>query len=322
MIASTLTNNSLILSINNKSFVINKEHPKWNEILDIMRSSVPSENDLLQLISLSNKIENFTEGNIVVEDNSVFFKGHPLAGLDVDRLLDYVENKVPIVSLCKFLERKMKNPSKRAIDEMYKFLEHKKMPLTPDGKVVGYKGVRDDYYSVTGNINSVILQGTVDESGHILNKPGETIRMLRSCVDDDFREGCSTGLHVGSLEYALSWGVRVVKVIFDPEDVVSVPSDSNHQKLRTCAYTVDSEYVRDEVINNSFTESCKKQERIEVNTDDINYNDGYELGLKDGKGHSKRKYYVTDESNDNTPSNLLFISGYNKGYAKGRYNKD
>jgi hypothetical protein len=66
--------------------------------------------------------------------------------------------------------------------------------------------------------------------------------MPRSSVDDDFRNHCSYGFHVGTLEYATKWGPRCVLVKVDPADVVSVPSSCECQKLRTSRYTVVCEY--------------------------------------------------------------------------------
>jgi hypothetical protein len=120
------------------------------------------------------------------------------------------------------------NPSKRSTEELYKFLEHKAMPITPDGCFLAYKGVNDNYTDV--------------HSGRFSNRPGVTNSMPRQKVDDDFRNGCSYGFHVGSLEYATSWGSRTVIVKVDPADVVSVPSDCNCQKLRTSKYTVVCDY--------------------------------------------------------------------------------
>jgi acyl carrier protein len=91
-------------------------------------------------------------------------------------------------------------------------------------------------------VETVVLQGEVDSTGRLLNKVGATIEVERSSVDDDFRQGCSHGLHAGSLSYAKGWGQRVVLVEIDPADVVSVPEDCNCQKLRCCKYTIVGEY--------------------------------------------------------------------------------
>ena len=65
--------------------------------------------------------------------------------------------------------------------------------------------------------------------------------MNRRKVSDDCTQGCGQGLHVGTYDYACSWagsGGKVVLVRFDPADIVSVPSDCEHQKMRVSNYTV------------------------------------------------------------------------------------
>jgi hypothetical protein len=120
----------------------------------------------------------------------------------------------------------MSNPSRRAVQELYSFLEHKAMPLTPDGNFLAYKGVREDY--------------TDWYSGNFSNKVGETLEMVRNNVCDDAQVGCSHGFHAGSLDYAESFGNggQLMVVEIDPQDVVSVPNDCDCQKLRTCKYKV------------------------------------------------------------------------------------
>jgi hypothetical protein len=116
--------------------------------------------------------------------------------------------------------------------------------------------VRSDFYSIHGNKGTVVLQGTVNESGQILNEIGATIEVARNSVCDDFEIGCGEGLHVGSRDYAEGWAGadgKVVLVEFSPEDAVSVPKDSNYQKLRVSKYIVRSECTRDIKLNDVYT---------------------------------------------------------------------
>jgi hypothetical protein len=103
------------------------------------------------------------------------------------------------------------------------------MPITDDGCFLGYKGVTNDYKDV--------------HSGRFDNSVGAINEMPRNKVCDDFRQGCSYGFHVGSLEYATRWGPKTVIVKVNPKDVVSVPEDSNWQKLRTAKYEVVAKYT-------------------------------------------------------------------------------
>ena len=65
--------------------------------------------------------------------------------------------------------------------------------------------------------------------------------MNRRRVSDNCNEGCASGLHVGTYEYANDWagsGGVVLLVKFDPADIVSVPTDCAYSKMRVSKYTV------------------------------------------------------------------------------------
>ena len=307
-----------------QSHTVSNTHPRWVEILDALRNR---QFDLvLDLISVARAVEKYTENNVTVRDGVVYFKERALHGLDAERLIQFVKDGLPFLPLARFLERKAANPSFRAINELYKFLEHRGMPITPEGKILGYKGIRDDNYSVMGNTATIVLSGKTDSSGHILNTVGSEIRVDRSCVCDDYKQGCSPGLHIGSLEYAKGWGSKVVIVEFDPADVVSVPDDCNCQKLRACAYKVVGEYTErlPDTIDTRFVESSdvKVASKSEVNLKSSEYNDGNAQGQTDGRAHRARKHYVTDvDANGLTQKELDYIAGYNDGYAFARYGK-
>jgi len=241
--AMSLTNGTLTLVLNGGSEILTarNDHPKWTEIVDAFKAG--NEAVLRSLISLKAVMEDYTVGLLSVNSTGVTYAGRPMHGVDSDRVLAFLRDGLPFRPIANYMARKLKNPSARAINELYNFLEHKNMPLTPEGMIIAYKGVRSSFYSVMGNTKTVVLQGVTDSEGHILNEIGKTIEIERSSCDDDFRNGCSFGLHAGSLAYARGWGERVILVEIDPADVVSVPSDCSCQKLRCCKYRVIGEYT-------------------------------------------------------------------------------
>jgi hypothetical protein len=124
----------------------------------------------------------------------------------------------------------MSNPSKRAVEELYGFLEKGNLPLTPDGYFLAYKKVRADFRDCH--------TGTMD------NSVGQTVEMERNAVDDDQNRTCSTGLHFCSKEYLSHFGghdSRTVILKINPRDVVSIPTDYNNAKGRACRYEVIGE---------------------------------------------------------------------------------
>jgi hypothetical protein len=138
----------------------------------------------------------------------------------------------------------MENPSRRAVEELYLFLEHKHLPICEDGDFLAYKSVTNDYKD--------------HHSGRFYNGVGEVLDMPRNAVCDDADVGCSYGFHAGSYEYASTFGggdSRLVIVKINPADVVSVPKDCDCQKLRTSRYEVvkDFEQVYRKPLNTEFT---------------------------------------------------------------------
>ena len=170
---------------------------------------------------------------IEVKDGSVFVGGDVVRSIVADRIINYLADGIDCLPIFKFITRLQLNPSKRAVDELYTFLEHKYLPLTETGTFLAYKAVRADF--------------TDKHTGRFDNSVGNVLEMPRNKVDDNKEIGCSYGFHAGTLEYAsgfASGSDKLVLVEIDPADVVSIPTDCNFQKLRTCRYKVVSEYER------------------------------------------------------------------------------
>ena len=144
----------------------------------------------------------------------------------------------------KFIDNLLANPDENSRAQLYSFLVHENMPITDDGTFIAYKAVQSDFYSITGNTKTVILEGKVNEKGQILNEIGKTIRMRHDDVENNPNIGCSHGLHVGSFKYADDFkggSGRMIAVEVNPKDVVSVPHDCSCQKCRVSAYKVLNE---------------------------------------------------------------------------------
>lgn len=145
----------------------------------------------------------------------------------------------------RFLEKLYQNPSEASRKSLYAFLRRFDFTITNDGDFIAYKGVRKDYRSIHSGPGIV---NDVPTRGHLLNEVGSTIEIQRSYVDSDVGRGCSQGLHAGTYSYAsrFSQGV-LLRVRINPRDVVSVPRDSNYQKIRVTRYVVleasDVEYT-------------------------------------------------------------------------------
>ena len=238
-----MSEDSITIFWEGKPYTIRKDNANFSAVKQALLDA--RYDDVGGLLDIKKAVEDFVEGDIEVRDEVVYYKGHRLHGVVVDKLLEMLraglKDSAPLTN---FISRLQANPSANSVNELYSFLSYKSLSTTPEGKVLGYKGVQSDYWSTTGNADTIVLQGKTNERHQILNEVGSTIEVARRCVDDNKDNHCSFGLHVGSYDYANDWAGqdgRLLVVEFDPEDAVSVPTDCNFQKLRVSKYRVVSD---------------------------------------------------------------------------------
>jgi hypothetical protein len=168
---------------------------------------------------------------VEVKDGNVYVSGDPISNIIAERILQFLAQGVDCLPVFKFITKLNLNPSSRAVNELYTFLEHKFLPLTGSGNFLAYKALRSDFTDV--------------HTGKFDNSVGNVLEMPRNKVDDNKEAGCSYGFHAGTLEYARGFrpcSGKLVLVEINPADVVSIPTDCECQKLRTCKYKVVAEY--------------------------------------------------------------------------------
>jgi len=238
-----MSEDSITIFWEGKPYTIRKDNANFSAVKQALLDA--RYDDVGGLLDIKKAVEDFVEGDIEVRDEVVYYKGHRLHGVVVDKLLEMLraglKDSAPLTN---FISRLQANPSANSVNELYSFLSYKSLSTTPEGKVLGYKGVQSDYWSTTGNADTIVIQGETNERHQILNEVGSTIEVARRCVDDNKDNHCSFGLHVGSYDYANGWAGqdgRLLVVEFDPEDAVSVPTDCNFQKLRVSKYRVVSD---------------------------------------------------------------------------------
>jgi len=222
---------NLTLVLKNKAYQVLPDHINYKMILEALPTA--TEDNLLDMVDIEKAVSTFSQGRVQIKNSKVYYDNEEVHGSISKRILEFMSKNLPFEPLVNFLNNLMENPSYQSQKELYDFLEHKNLPITEDGCFLAYKAVRSDFMD--------------KYSGKFSNKIGEVCEMVRAKVDDNRAMGCSAGLHVGALDYVASYGNledndRIVIVKVNPKDAVSVPTDSNHQKLRTCRYEVVGEY--------------------------------------------------------------------------------
>ena len=184
------------------------------------------------LISPTKAIATYSLGRMSIINGEFHWDQKPMRSAFSTRIMEMHEQGFPIEPMVNFMANCAANPSPRAVDELYGYLEANNQPITEDGCFIAYKRVRLNYKD--------IHSGTMD------NSVGKTPSMDRGEVNDDREVTCSTGLHFCGMSYLKHFpGGRIVIVKVNPADVVSIPKDYNAAKGRACKYEVIGELEND-----------------------------------------------------------------------------
>lgn len=161
-----------------------------------------------------------------VLDGSLYWYGIKQESSIAKRILSDIEAGTFDERYAKFMTKLMHNPSYKAVEMLYDFLEENHFKILEDGNFEAFKGVQK-----TEN-------GWRDwKTGLVPNYIGMVVSMPRNMVEDNPSISCSYGLHIGPFDYAQNYGT-VLTVSVDPADVVSVPYNYENRKCRCCRYTV------------------------------------------------------------------------------------
>jgi hypothetical protein len=242
MFSCTITPKSINIYIpGGKPHTVDKTHVNYGLIREHLKAvprNAPGKEarfiaELEALLNPKTAIARTTGGRVQVKDDGVFFDGVQIKSVLADRMLAMLGEGFDVQPLVRFMDRLMSNPTVDVRDDLYRWLEGSKLPITEDGCFLAYKYVRNDYKSV--------------HDGHTDNSIGTVVSMPREQCDPYRHNHCSTGLHFCSLEYLgiASSHNRIVVLKIDPADVVAIPTDYNFQKGRACRYAVIDEISKD-----------------------------------------------------------------------------
>lgn len=210
-----------------QSHIVSRGTPLADQLIAALKEDRLDE--IPDLISVAMRIKTFSKGNFVVERGRVLINGVEAPQVLSDRIVQFSNEGLPFQPLLKFAENLQANPSFRAVNELFQFLEKNNHPLTENGRFIAYKKVRSDFKDA--------YTGTFD------NSVGAEPSMPRNQVNEDPTQTCSDGLHVANWHYAANVysagdGAIMIEVEVNPADVVAVPIDYDQAKMRCCKYKV------------------------------------------------------------------------------------
>jgi hypothetical protein len=222
-----ITDNNITVNYDGQTHIIPRSSSLADQLIEALRNRQADK--IPDLVSVSKRIETFGKGDFEVRDGQVLVKGRVVPELLAQRILKFANDGLPHEPLVKFAENLLKNPSYRAVQGLFQFLEKNNHPLTENGCFIAFKKVRSDFKDA--------YTGTMD------NSPGKLVEMPRNEVDEDPEHECAKGLHVANWDYSANHYSAgddpvMLEVEVNPEHVVAVPRDYNGSKMRVCAYVV------------------------------------------------------------------------------------
>ena len=223
-VAWAVTDQNVTVRYDGQTHIVKRTDKLGEQLITALKAkdfdSIPN------LVSAAKRIESFSKGNFVVKDGEILINGVAAPPVLGNKIVKFSEEGLPFQPLVKFAENLQKNPSFRAVNELFQFLEKNDHPITENGNFIAYKKVRDDFKDV--------------HSGTFDNSVGKVVEMSRNQVNEDCTQTCSYGLHVANYEYASNFyfGGKMLEVEVNPADVVAVPIDYNQAKMRVCKYKV------------------------------------------------------------------------------------
>jgi hypothetical protein len=273
-----ISDNNVTVNFEGKTHIVPRTDQLANDLIKALKENRLA--DIPKLISVAKRIEEMSKGEFVVKDGSILIDGFAAPKPLSDKIIKFSNMGLPFQPLLKFATKIQGNPSYRAVNELYSFLEKNDHPITESGNFIAYKRVRKDFKD--------IYTGTMD------NSVGNVVEMPRNQVNEDANQTCSYGLHVANWHYAHTlYGTGtdmaneiMLEVEVNPADVVAVPIDYDNAKMRVCKYkvlgVVDSENSSDvalkytgpdysNVANDDDDEGCGDNDCVGCYPDDDDY---------------------------------------------------
>lgn len=242
-------------------YIADEYHPHFKRILDGLRTGDPGVWALFDVATaVMSHFEAITD-RVSYDGSNVLWDGDPVHSVLAEQLERAVRDGNPdnYRALALFWEKLESNPSDHSREQAYDWLAAHKFQITPDGDIVGFKGVRlvDGYTDIYRSTASSQVRGK--PSAYVNGKPqpelstvsqkiGDIVTMPRSEVVHDPSQACRRGLHVATRSYASGFGGHILEVHVNPRDIVSVPTDGGGEKVRACRYKVARVAVSEDVM--------------------------------------------------------------------------
>lgn len=232
---------NITVVVDGEMFVADDKHPLFDEIVEAAKAGDESVVNLFDTSYRAAEVFADLSDRIRIAHSRVFVDQSEVEDAYADILVEFVENDVSVQersALVNFLEKVYSNTDANIRENLSRWLLAEKFTILPNGNILGYRGLRDDFTSKHAGPGIVNGQRV---NGHLDNSVGNVVEIDTNLVEVNPHNGCASGLHVGTYEYAQGWagyGGVVVAVEVNPVHVRSVPYECSSSKMRVSRYEV------------------------------------------------------------------------------------
>lgn len=245
---ATITSDRITVTIDNRQRSFLMDSDQGRKLADAVRKDPQDIDEIRQIADIAAFIAAHTFGRVILDTNDRL----RLDGREVDygvahvirRMIHEDFDPLPLTS---FLENVAENPDETIAAGLYPFLEKGNHSITPDGWVLAYKRVSDEYKSFTSGREEATITPASGEpytaTGLIPYPLGSTVELKREECDPSQGTACSRGLHLCSFDYLMQFHGGVGRILIckvHPKDITAFPS-SYEAKLRCCSVQVIDE---------------------------------------------------------------------------------
>ena len=165
----TITDQNVVVSYDGETHIVKRSDSLADRLIKALKEG--RQGDIPGLVSAAARIETFSKGAFQVKDGRVMVNGVAAPEVLSNKIVRFSNDGLPFQPLLKFAAKLQENPSFRAVNELYQFLEKNDHPITETGNFIAYKRVRSNFKD--------IHSGTFD------NSVGRLVEVPRNQVDED-----------------------------------------------------------------------------------------------------------------------------------------
>jgi hypothetical protein len=135
-----ITPHAATLTVNGVPKTVHQTHPNFAEIRDLLMSDEFEANEITELMDVRASIAHRSHGSIVIEADQIFYRGQLMHGLLSERLVEALEDgRQYFDRLIAYADNYYANPSYRAREQLWPFLEKGQNPIDEHGRFLAWK---------------------------------------------------------------------------------------------------------------------------------------------------------------------------------------